>query len=202
MGFLIKASPKLTSVRTLLEPTQPDQWQTYDENTRLRWCSASASGRSSAPAGEPQFNGDDKNFNGWFQPRLFDRRYTRPGDLRRELARLQEAVNTQHVHPRLRDQTPAQPAEGCGCGSCPRASVVPTGRQKLAVGRVTFIRRVSPAGTVDRGSASLYRVGKSDIGACTCGWWQTPGRGWLAAALIGRVPEALALQTPERLTDT
>ena len=39
VGFLIKASPKLTSIRTLLEPTEPDQWQTYDENTRPRWCS-------------------------------------------------------------------------------------------------------------------------------------------------------------------
>jgi hypothetical protein len=29
------------------------------------------------------------------------RYYTRPGDLRRALARLQEAVNTQHIHPRL-----------------------------------------------------------------------------------------------------
>ena len=39
VGFLIKASPKLTSIRTLQEPTQPAQWQTYDENTRLRRCS-------------------------------------------------------------------------------------------------------------------------------------------------------------------
>ena len=43
------------------------------------------------PKGEPQFNGGIENFNGWFQPRLFQRRFTRPGDLRRELARLQEA---------------------------------------------------------------------------------------------------------------
>jgi hypothetical protein len=49
---------------------------------------------------ESQFNGGVENFNGWFQPRLFDRRHARPGDLRRELARLQEAVDTQHVHPR------------------------------------------------------------------------------------------------------
>jgi transposase InsO family protein len=53
------------------------------------------------PKGEPQFNGSVENFNGWFQEPLFQRRFARPGDLRRELARLQEAVNTQHVHPRL-----------------------------------------------------------------------------------------------------
>jgi hypothetical protein len=46
------------------------------------------------PAGEPQFNGSVENFNGWFQNPLFQQHFTRPGDLRRELRRLQEAVNT------------------------------------------------------------------------------------------------------------
>jgi hypothetical protein len=46
------------------------------------------------PAGEPQLGGSVENFNGWFQEPLFDRRFRRPGDLRRELARLQGAVNT------------------------------------------------------------------------------------------------------------
>src|SRR5215475_7297587 len=64
------------------------------------------------PEGEPQFNGSAENFNGWFQPRLFDHRCRRPWDLRRELARLQEAVNTQHVHPRLGGQTPARHRRG------------------------------------------------------------------------------------------
>ena len=64
------------------------------------------------PEGEPQFNGSVENFNGWFQPLLLERRFTRPGDLRRELARLQEAVNTQHVHPRLGGLTPAQHRRG------------------------------------------------------------------------------------------
>ncbi|HMB06945.1 MAG TPA: transposase [Isosphaeraceae bacterium] len=36
VGFLTKASGKLKSIRTLLEQTQPDEWQSYDENTRLR----------------------------------------------------------------------------------------------------------------------------------------------------------------------
>jgi hypothetical protein len=48
---------------------------------------------------QPQFNGSVENFNGLFQPLLFDRRFRQPGDLRCELARLQEAVNSQHVHP-------------------------------------------------------------------------------------------------------
>src|SRR5436189_1215258 len=60
------------------------------------------------PVGEPQFNGSVENFNGWFQEPLLQRRFRRPCDLRQERARLQEAVNTQHVPPRLGGQTPAQ----------------------------------------------------------------------------------------------
>jgi putative transposase len=79
------------------------------------------------PAGEPQFNGGVENFNGWFQEPLFQRRFQWPGDLRRELARLQEAVNTQHVHPRLGGQTPAQHRRGLRLRKLPASFVVPTG---------------------------------------------------------------------------
>jgi putative transposase len=137
------------------------------------------------PAGEPQFNGGVENFNGWFQPRLFDRRYGRPGDLRRELARLQEAVNTQHVHPRLGGKTPAQHRRGLRLRKLPASFVVPTGRQKLAAGRVIFIRRVSTAGTVSVLSQS-YRVGKRHRGLYLRLVVDT-GRGWLTAYLNGRV---------------
>ena len=54
----------------------------------IRLCLHFGVGPVFIPAGEPQFNGGVENFNGWFQPRLFDRRFSRPGDLRRELARL------------------------------------------------------------------------------------------------------------------
>jgi transposase InsO family protein len=137
------------------------------------------------PKGEPQFNGSVENFNGWFQPRLFDRRYKRPGDLRRELARLQEAVNTQHVHPRLGGKTPAQHRRGLRLRKLPANFVVPTGRQKLAAGQVTFIRRVSPAGTVSVLSQS-YRVGKRHRGLYLRLVVDT-GRGRLTAYLNGRV---------------
>jgi putative transposase len=137
------------------------------------------------PKGEPQFNGSVEDFNGWFQPRLFDRRYKRPGDLRRELARLQEAVNTQHVHPRLGGKTPAQHRRGLRLRKLPANFVVPTGRQKLAAGQVTFIRRVSPAGTVSVLSQS-YRVGKRHRGLYLRLVVDT-GRGRLTAYLNGRV---------------
>jgi len=137
------------------------------------------------PKGEPQFNGSVENFNGWFQELLFQRRFRRPGDLRRELARLQEAVNTQHVHPRLGGQTPAQHRRGLRLQKLPASFVVPTGRLPLAEGRVTFIRRVSVAGTVTVLSQA-FRVGKRHRGLYLRLVVDT-GRGRLTAYLNGRV---------------
>jgi putative transposase len=137
------------------------------------------------PKGEPQFNGSVENFNGWFQEPLFQRRFQRPGDLRRELARLQEAVNTQHVHPRLGGQTPAQHRRGLRLQKLPASFVVPTKRQPLAAGHVTFIRRASVAGTVTILSQS-FRVGKKHRGLYLRLVVDT-GRGYLTAYLNGRI---------------
>jgi transposase InsO family protein len=137
------------------------------------------------PEGEPQFNGSAENFNGWFQPRLFDHRFKRPCDLRRELARLQEAVNTQHVHPRLGGQTPAQHRRGLRLQKLPARFVVPTERQPVAEGRAIFLRRVSAAGTVTVLSQA-FRVGKRHRGLCLRLVVDT-GRGYLTAYLNGRV---------------
>ncbi len=137
------------------------------------------------PKGEPQFNGSVEHFNGWFQEPLLQRRFRRPGDLRRELARLQEAVNTQHVHPRLHGQTPAQHRRGLRLQKLPARFVVPTGRLPLAEGRVTFIRRVSVTGTVTVLSQS-FRVGKRHRGLYLRLVLDT-GRGRLTAYLNGRV---------------
>jgi putative transposase len=137
------------------------------------------------PKGEPQFNGSVENFNGWFQEPLFQQRFRRPGDLRRELARLQEAVNTQHVHPRRGGQTPAQHRRGLRLQKLPTSFVVPTNRLPLAAGRVTFIRRVSVAGTVTVLSQK-FRVGKKHRGLYLRLVVET-GRGWLTAYLNGRV---------------
>jgi transposase InsO family protein len=137
------------------------------------------------PEGEPQFNGSAENFNGWFQEPLLQRRFRWPGDLRRELARLQEAVNTQHVHPRLGGQTPAQHRRGLRLQKLPASSVVPTERLSLAAGRVTFIRRVSWAGTITLLSQS-FRVGKKHKGLYLRLVIDTR-RGTLTAYLNGRV---------------
>src|SRR5947209_12245121 len=137
------------------------------------------------PEGEPQFNGSVENFNGWFQEPLFQRRFARAGDLRRELARLQEAVNTQHVHPRLGGLMPAQHRRGLRLQKLPACFEVPTQRLPLAEGRVTFIRRVSVAGTVTVLSQT-FRVGKRHRGLYLRLVVDT-GRGWLTAYLNGRV---------------
>src|SRR5262245_7845342 len=151
----------------------------------IRLCLRFGVGPVFIPAGEPQFNGSVENCNGWFQEPLFQRRFKRPGDLRRELARLQEAVNTQHVHPRLGGKTPAQHRRGLRLQKLPASFVVPTGRLPLAAGRVTFIRRVSVAGTVTVLSQT-FRVGKRHRGMYLRLVVNT-GRGVLTAYLNGRV---------------
>jgi transposase-like protein len=151
----------------------------------IRLCLRFGVGPVFIPKGEPQCNGSVENFNGWFQEPLWQRRYRWPGDLRRELARLQEAVNGQHAHPRLGGQTPAQHRRGLRLRKLPARFVVPTDRQPLSAGRVTFIRRVSMAGMVTVLSQSL-RVGKRHRGLYLRLVVDT-GRGHLTAYLNGRV---------------
>jgi transposase InsO family protein len=151
----------------------------------IRLCLRFGVGPVFIPAGEPQCNGSVENFNGWFQEPLWQRRFGRPGDLRRELARLQEAVNTQHVHPRLGGLTPAQHRRGLRLQKLPASFVVPTTRLALSAGRVTFLRRVTTAGTVTVLSQT-FRVGKRHRGLYLRLVIDT-GRGWLTAYLNGRV---------------
>src|SRR5262249_34785768 len=151
----------------------------------IRLCLRYGAGPVFIPKGEPQFNGGVENFNGWFQEPLFQRKFHRPGDLRRELARLQEAVNTRHVHPRLGGQTPAQHRPGLRLQKLPESFRAPPGRRPRAAGRVTFIRRVRVAGTVPVLSQS-FRVGKRHRGLYLQMVVDT-GRGRLTAYLNGRV---------------
>ncbi len=137
------------------------------------------------PAREPQCNGSVENFNSWFQEPLFQQHFRWPGNLRRELARLQETVNTQHVHPRLQGQTPAQHRRGLRLQKLPASFEVPAGRLPLAEGRVIFIRRVNMAGTVTVLSQS-FRVGKKHKGLYLRLVIDT-GRGTLTAYQNGRI---------------
>jgi transposase InsO family protein len=137
------------------------------------------------PDGEPQCNGSTENFNGWFQPRLFERRFARAGDLRRALAVLEATVNTQHVQPRLGGLTPAQHRRRQRLRKLPQRYAIPLEAPPLAAGRVTFIRRVSAQGTVSV-LDQPFRVGKRHRGLCVKVVLDTE-RGRLTAYLNGRV---------------
>jgi putative transposase len=151
----------------------------------IRLCLRFGVGPVFIPAGEPQYNGGVENFNGWFQEPLLQQRFRWPGNLQRELTRLQEAVNTQHIHPRLGGKTAATHRRGLRLRKLPASFVVPTGRLPLSAGHVTFIRRVSVAGTVTVLSQK-FQVGKRHRGLYLRLVVDT-GRGQLTAYLNGRV---------------
>jgi len=151
----------------------------------IRLCLRFGVGPVFIPDGEPQCNGSTENFNGWFQPRLFERRFARPCDLRRELAVLEETVNTQHVHPRLGGLTAAQHRRRQRLRKLPQRYAIPTEALPLTAGRVTFLRRVSLQGTVSV-LDQPFRVGKRHKGLYVKVILDT-GRGRLTAYLNGRV---------------
>ncbi len=111
------------------------------------------------PPHRPQYQGAVENFNGWFQGPLLQRRYSQPGQLRRELQRLQDTVNTQHVHRRLGGLTPAQHRRQLKLQLLPAQFVVPTELLPIAAGRVSFIRMVTAQGTIPLLSQSFW-IGK------------------------------------------
>jgi hypothetical protein len=91
----------------------------------------------------------------------------------------------QHVHPRLGGLTPAQHRRGLRLQKLPASFAVPTDRQPLAAGRVTFLRRVRVAGTVTVLSQTSW-VGRRHRGLYLRLVVDT-GRGWLTAYHNGRV---------------
>jgi putative transposase len=100
-----------------------------------------------------------ENLNGWFQPRLFQRHFTRVSALKRELQRLQDTVNTQHVQRRLGGLTPEQYRRRKKLQKLPPRFVVPTEVLPVAAGRVSFIRQVTVYGKIHLLSQTFH-VGK------------------------------------------
>jgi transposase InsO family protein len=137
------------------------------------------------PPRQPQYNGSVENFNGWFQPQLFQRRFTRPSQLKRELRHLQEAVNTQHVHPRLGGLTAAQYRRRQKIQKLPPRFRVPTELLPIAAGRITFIRMVTPHGNIHLLSQTFW-IGKRLKGQYLKAVLDTQ-RGQLTAYLKGRI---------------
>ena len=100
------------------------------------------------PHRRPQRNGAVENFNGWFQPLLFQRHFKRPSVLRRELARLMATVNEQHVQARLGQRTVAQYRRSKRLHKLPAKFDVDLAQLPIAEGRVIFIRMVSARGKI------------------------------------------------------
>jgi transposase InsO family protein len=111
------------------------------------------------PPAQPYRNGRVENFNGWFQPRLFQRHYSRLGTLKRELQRLEQTVNTQHVQQRLGGLTPVQYRRRRKLQKLPPHYRIPTDPLPIAAGRVTFIRQVTPNGNIHLLSQT-FKVGR------------------------------------------
>ncbi len=111
------------------------------------------------PPGRPQRNGSVENFNGWFQPRLFQRHYSQLGALKRELQRLEQTVNTQHVQPRLSGLTPIQHRRRTKLRKLPLNFLIPHDPLPIAAGRITFFRQVTKHGNVHLLSQTFF-VGK------------------------------------------
>jgi hypothetical protein len=87
----------------------------------------------------------------------------------------------------LGGQTPEQHRRGLRLQKLPASFVAPSGRLPLTAGRVTFIRRVSVAGTVTVLSRSFW-LGKRYRGLYLRLVVDT-GLGWLTAYWNGRVLE-------------
>lgn len=108
------------------------------------------------PPARPQYNGSVENFNGFFQPRLFQRHFTRVAALRRELQRLEETVNTQHVQRRLGGLTPEKYRRQRKLQKLPSRYPIPIEALPISAGRVTFIRQVTPHGNVHLLSQTFF----------------------------------------------
>lgn len=110
------------------------------------------------PQHRPQRNGAVENFNGWFQSLLFQRHYSRPAYLRRELNRLTETVNQRHVQPRLGQHTILQYRHTKHLRKLPAHFDLDTHALPICEGRVVFIRWVSARGTIHL-LGQRFRVG-------------------------------------------
>lgn len=79
--------------------------------------------------------------------------------MKRELQRLQDVVNTQHVHRRLGGLTPTQYRRRLKLQLPPTQFRVPTELLPVAAGRVSFIRMVTSQGTIHLLSQTFW-IGK------------------------------------------
>jgi transposase InsO family protein len=111
------------------------------------------------PQRRPQRNGAVENFNGWFQPLLFQRHFKYPAVLKRELARLMTTVNEHHVQSRLGQQTVAHYRRGKRLHKLPAQFALDLTHLPITEGRVIFIRQISSRGKITL-LGQTFRVGQ------------------------------------------
>ncbi len=101
------------------------------------------------PEARPQRNGSVENFNGWFQTRLLRQPFASAAALRREVRRLVQMTNEQHVHQHLGFKTPVQFRRSKGLRQLPANFTVNFAKIPVATGKIMFLRWVPPQGYVD-----------------------------------------------------
>jgi transposase InsO family protein len=100
------------------------------------------------PEGEPFWNGAVENFNGWFQERLLAIRLHSSSHVRRELKVLMQVCYSEHIHPHLGFQTPAQARRSLKRRMLPANFDRHTQPLPITTGKVTFIRHVRVSGRI------------------------------------------------------
>lgn len=100
------------------------------------------------PEHEPWRNGAIEQFNGWLQERLLAITLHAPAQVRRELRAMMETCFHDHIHPSLNFQTTAQVRRSFRPRTLPHNFQRHLQPLPVAIGRVTFLRRVRPSGRI------------------------------------------------------
>lgn len=101
------------------------------------------------PEASPERNGSVENFNGWFQTPLLRRPFASASALRRELRRLMQMSNAQHVHQHLGFKTAVQFRRSKRLRKLPANFTMDLDKIPVAAGRIMFIRWIPISGCVD-----------------------------------------------------
>jgi hypothetical protein len=100
------------------------------------------------PEHEPWRNGSIEHFNGWLQERLLVIPLRSPSQVCRELNAMMHTCYYQHIHPNLNFQTTVQIRKQLSPRTLPHNFCRHLEPLPVAIGRVTFIRRVRPSGRI------------------------------------------------------
>lgn len=100
------------------------------------------------PEHEPWRNGSIEQFNGWLQERLFAITLHSPSHVRCELRAMMETCFHEHIHPALNFQTTAHVRQAFSPRTLPHNFARHLQPLPIAIGRVTFLRRVRTSGRI------------------------------------------------------